>query len=39
MYYDWHQIHNKWLNNIMKDKLGVMEDLGRMDFPNIHTMA
>jgi len=38
-YYDWHQIHDKWLNDIMKDKLGVMEGLGRMDFPSIHTTA
>jgi len=27
------------MNNVMKEKLGVMEGLGRIDFPNIHAMA
>ncbi len=39
MYYDWNCLHDKWLNDVMKDKLRVMEGLGRMDFPNIQTMA
>jgi len=39
MYYDWHCLHDKWLNDVMKDKLGAMEGLQRMDFPNIQTMA
>jgi len=27
-YYDWHRIHETWLNDIMKEKLGVKEGLG-----------
>jgi len=27
-YYDWHRIHKAWLNNVMKEKLGVKEGLG-----------
>jgi len=33
-HYDWNHIHDKWLNDVMKDQLGEREDIGRLDFPN-----
>jgi len=33
--YNWNCIHDKWLNDMMKDQLGEMENIGRLDFPNI----
>ncbi len=33
MHYNWHHIHDKWLNDIMKDKLGITEGLSRLELP------
>jgi len=33
LHYDWHCIHDKWLNDVMKEQLGEMEDIGQLDFP------
>ncbi len=38
-YYNWHQIHDRWMNDVMKEQLGETEGLGRRDFPNIYTTA
>jgi len=35
--YDWHQIHDTWLNDAMKSKLGITEGIGWLYFSNIST--
>jgi len=35
--HDWHCIHDTWLHNTMKAKLGISEGLGWLQFPNITT--
>jgi len=34
---DWHRIHDKWINDVIKEQLGETEDIGCLDFPNIIT--
>jgi len=36
-HYDWNQIHNNWLNDMMKEQLGETEDIGQLKLPNIIT--
>jgi len=35
LHYNWNHIHHKWLNDMMKGQLGEMENIGRVDFPNM----
>jgi len=36
-HYDWNWIHEKWLNDMMREQLGETKDIGQLDFPNITT--